>query len=141
MMLSRVVRNSLNNLPKACYSTEPVGPPKNVLIEQTIKSHEKYTNGIIHDKKPIKVLLKADKTYWWCLCGHSSNQPYCNGSHLNIFKWIKQRPLKFRVPETKEYSLCVCKQTNNRPFCDGAHRKPEVQQAKSVVEQKQEKNK
>ncbi|XP_057658606.1 CDGSH iron-sulfur domain-containing protein 3, mitochondrial-like [Diorhabda carinulata] len=134
MMLSRVVRSRLSLVPKAMYSTEPPAPPKNVLEEETIKSHEKYTNGVINDKKPIKLELQAEKVYWWCLCGQSKNQPFCDGTHLNIFKWIWQRPVKFMVPETKEYSLCVCKQTKNRPFCDGTHRKPEVQEAKSLVE-------
>ena len=75
-------------------------------------------NAKIVDKKPV-VLELEPKTYYWCTCGESTNQPYCNGAH----KGTGFVPLPFTVTETKKVALCLCKQTGNAPFCDGAHTK------------------
>jgi CDGSH-type Zn-finger protein len=72
----------------------------------------------IVDKKPV-VLELEPKTYYWCTCGESTNQPYCNGAH----KGTDFTPLAFEVTETKKVALCLCKHTGNAPFCDGAHTK------------------
>jgi len=72
---------------------------------------------IIAGTKPIVTELEAG-TYWWCACGRSANQPWCDGSH----KGSGCEPMKVEVPETKRYALCVCKQTQNAPWCDGAHK-------------------
>jgi CDGSH-type Zn-finger protein len=69
--------------------------------------------------QPIEVELEAGKTYYWCRCGKSRNQPFCDGSHKG--SGIEPRP--FKVEESKNYWLCVCKQTANPPFCDGTHNK------------------
>ena len=68
-------------------------------------------------KKPYVTELKAG-TYWWCSCGKSSSQPFCDGSH----KGTDFQPLEFTVSETKKYGLCGCKQSQNPPFCDGNHK-------------------
>ncbi|KAI9271804.1 iron-binding zinc finger CDGSH type-domain-containing protein [Phascolomyces articulosus] len=72
--------------------------------------------------KPYKVDLEAGKEYYWCSCGQSKNQPFCDGSHRGgPFK-----PKKIVVDETKTYFLCGCKYTHNKDgFCDGTHRKEE----------------
>ena len=57
--------------------------------------------------------------YWWCSCGLSKNQPYCDGSH----KGSQFRPEKLVITEKKRVALCTCKQTGNSPFCDGTHAK------------------
>ncbi|UJP05677.1 MAG: CDGSH iron-sulfur domain-containing protein [Nitrosomonas sp.] len=67
---------------------------------------------------PIEANLEAGKDYFWCACGRSAAQPFCDGSHKNT----KFLPKKFTVTETKKYWLCTCKQTKNAPFCDGTHR-------------------
>lgn len=71
---------------------------------------------------PVGVDLEPG-TYWWCACGRSKEQPFCDGSH----EGTEFEPLKFEVKEKKRYILCQCKHTKNPPFCDGAHRtvKPE----------------
>jgi len=69
-------------------------------------------------KKPV-VLELEPKTYYWCTCGESTNQPYCNGAH----KGTGFTPIAFEVTETKKVALCLCKHTGNAPFCDGAHTK------------------
>ena len=73
--------------------------------------------AVIADRRPIGVKVEAGKTYHWCTCGKSKNQPWCDGSH-----WFTGlRPIEWKAPETKEVYFCVCKQTKNAPFCDGAH--------------------
>ncbi|MEO1207990.1 MAG: CDGSH iron-sulfur domain-containing protein [Cyanobacteria bacterium J06638_20] len=70
----------------------------------------------IADKKP-KVMELEPGDYWYCTCGNSSNQPFCNGAHQGTdFK-----PLKFTIEEKKQVALCQCKHTGNAPFCDGSH--------------------
>lgn len=68
-------------------------------------------------KKPVAVNLEAGKDYWWCACGRSKNQPFCDGSH----EGTGIEPKKFGVEKTRKYALCQCKHTENGPFCDGAH--------------------
>lgn len=67
---------------------------------------------------PKKVELEAGKTYYWCACGRSENQPFCDGSH----KGSEFTPVKFTPEETKSRSLCMCKETKKAPYCDGTHR-------------------
>lgn len=68
---------------------------------------------------PIMVNLEKEKDYYWCACGKSSNQPFCDGSH----KGSEFSPVKFRVEEDVTKALCSCKGTQNAPYCDGSHRK------------------
>ena len=68
-------------------------------------------------KKPYVTELEAG-TYWWCTCGRSNQQPFCDGSHQGT----DFQPLEFTVDEHKKYGLCGCKQTRNPPFCDGGHK-------------------
>ncbi|MBN1820896.1 MAG: CDGSH iron-sulfur domain-containing protein [Prolixibacteraceae bacterium] len=72
---------------------------------------------IIAAKKPAVVEL-GPGTYFWCACGRSSNQPFCNGSH----KGTGIVPQSFKIEEKKTVFLCQCKQSGNKPFCDGTHR-------------------
>jgi CDGSH-type Zn-finger protein len=73
---------------------------------------------IIAKKEPA-VLELADGTYYWCTCGQSQNQPFCDGGH----KGTDFNPQAFELTEKKTVALCQCKFTNNPPFCDGAHTK------------------
>jgi len=57
-------------------------------------------------------------TYWWCACGLSQNQPFCDGSH----KTTSFTPVEFEITETKTVKLCGCKYSAKKPFCDGAHK-------------------
>lgn len=72
----------------------------------------------IVQKQPYAIELKAG-TYWWCSCGLSSKQPFCDGSH----KPTSFTPVKFELEETKKVYLCGCKHSGSTPFCDGAHHK------------------
>ena len=58
-------------------------------------------------------------TYWWCSCGYSTTQPFCNGMHKD--KGFK--PVKVVITEKKRVAWCMCKHTASPPFCDGSHAK------------------
>jgi CDGSH iron-sulfur domain-containing protein 3 len=65
---------------------------------------------------PIEVVVESGKVYWWCACGLSRKQPFCDGSH----KGTLFTPVRYAATETGTKWFCVCKRTQNRPLCDGA---------------------
>lgn len=69
-------------------------------------------------KAPCAVNIEKGKEYWWCACGGSKSQPFCDGSH----KGTEFTPMKYTATETKAAYFCACKQTKNAPFCDGTHK-------------------
>tara|TARA_B100000029_G_C17553176_1_gene950823 strand:- start:1289 stop:1531 length:243 start_codon:yes stop_codon:yes gene_type:complete len=69
---------------------------------------------------PYKVKVEKDKTYFWCSCGLSKKQPFCDGSHK---KETYLKPVKYLAKTDKEVWLCGCKRTKHQPFCDGSHSK------------------
>ncbi|MDP5169792.1 MAG: CDGSH iron-sulfur domain-containing protein [Bacteroidia bacterium] len=71
----------------------------------------------IVQKAPFALELEAG-TYFWCSCGESQNQPFCDGSH----KGSDFKPTKFVLEEDKKVFLCGCKHSANAPFCDGKHK-------------------
>lgn len=73
---------------------------------------------IIADNKPKKVELTQGKEYFFCVCGRSSNQPFCDGSHQGS----GFEPKAFTAKQDGEAYLCACKHTGNAPFCDGSHK-------------------
>ena len=76
------------------------------------------SNAIIAQKSPMLEDLEAGKRYFWCACGRSKSQPFCDGSH----KGTEFSPVKYETAESEKVFFCCCKQTNNPPFCDGAHK-------------------
>ena len=66
---------------------------------------------------PIKIKVEEDKTYFWCSCGKSSKQPFCDGSH----KGTEFSPLVYKAEQSKKVFFCTCKQTKDQPLCDGSH--------------------
>lgn len=72
----------------------------------------------IPQKQPYAQKLSVG-TYWWCACGRSNNQPFCDGSH----KGTEFTPVKTVLEEDKRVFFCGCKHTNKVPFCDGSHNK------------------
>ena len=66
---------------------------------------------------PIPVDVEAGKSYWWCSCGRSSKQPFCDGSH----KDTGFTPVKYEAAETRTVYFCACKATASQPLCDGSH--------------------
>ena len=83
------------------------------------------TEPVIAKKGPYTLELDAGE-YWWCSCGRSKNQPFCDGSH----KGTDFEPLAFRLEKPTKVWLCGCKHTATPPYCDGAHKRfiPELNQ-------------
>lgn len=75
--------------------------------------------GAIAGRAPIPVEVEAGKTYWWCVCGQSKRQPFCDGSH----KGSGFEPLRWTADAAGRKFFCACKQTNGQPFCDGSHKR------------------
>ena len=62
--------------------------------------------------------LEPGEEYWWCACGRSASQPFCDGSHAGT----GLSPMAFTVDEERRFALCQCKRTENSPWCDGTHK-------------------
>ena len=65
----------------------------------------------------IAVEVEEGKSYYWCSCGKSSKQPFCDGSH----KGTGFSPLVYKAEQSKKDFFCTCKQTKDQPLCDGSH--------------------
>lgn len=74
---------------------------------------------VIAQKSSYQVELEEGKTYYWCSCGRSKNQPFCDGSH----EGTEFKPVAFTAKKTVTVGLCGCKHTANPPYCDETHRK------------------
>jgi CDGSH-type Zn-finger protein len=72
---------------------------------------------VITQKNPYLADVVEGKAYYWCSCGQSEKQPFCDGSH----KGTTFNPVVFKATETKKMYFCGCKVTSNQPFCDGTH--------------------
>ncbi len=73
---------------------------------------------IIANNKPIEVALTKGQEYYFCACGRSKTQPFCDGSHAGS----EFKPKPFVAEEDGGAYLCRCKYSNNTPFCDGTHK-------------------
>ncbi|NIP32247.1 MAG: glutamate synthase [Candidatus Dadabacteria bacterium] len=73
---------------------------------------------IIANNKPVLVSLEKGEEYFFCACGKSNNQPFCDGSH----KGTSFKPMSFTTDQNEEGYLCQCKHSKNLPFCDGSHK-------------------
>ena len=74
--------------------------------------------GQIAAKKPVRVEVEEGRNYFWCACGRSRKQPFCDGSH----KDTGFSPVKWTADASGARFFCACKQTGVQPFCDGSHK-------------------
>ena len=75
------------------------------------------TSPAVAQKGPYLVQVEAGKTYYWCSCGLSRKQPFCDGSH----KVTDLTPLAYVATQTETLEMCGCKQSQDKPFCYGSH--------------------
>jgi len=76
------------------------------------------SQATIAQRFPIAVEVSEGQKYWWCACGLSKKQPFCDGSH----KVTAFTPIEYVADKTAKVFFCACKQTSNRPLCDGTHK-------------------
>ena len=74
---------------------------------------------VIAQKSPYAIEVEAGKGYWWCACGRSQSQPFCDGSH----KVTEFEPVKYEAEADGTVYFCGCKNTGGKPLCDGTHAK------------------
>src|SRR5688572_21075055 len=67
--------------------------------------------------EPITLDVVKGETYWWCACGRSKEQPFCDGSH----EGTRFEPLEWTSPRSRPIMFCTCKRTKTPPFCDDSH--------------------
>jgi CDGSH-type Zn-finger protein len=72
---------------------------------------------VIAQKAPIEAEVEEGKTYFWCACGRSANQPFCDGSH----KETGFTPIQYEAAKSEKVFFCCCKNSANAPLCDGTH--------------------
>jgi CDGSH-type Zn-finger protein len=72
---------------------------------------------VVAQKGPYGIDVEAGKTYYWCACGRSKKQPFCDGSH----KGTGLNPIAHTAAKTAKVWFCGCKATKGEPFCDGSH--------------------
>jgi len=72
----------------------------------------------IGGRQPFPVEVEAGKSYWWCACGRSKKQPFCDGSH----KVTSFTPVEFTAPKSEKVWFCACKRSSKKPMCDGTHK-------------------
>jgi CDGSH-type Zn-finger protein len=75
------------------------------------------TEPVVAQKSPYPIAVEAAKTYYWCACGLSKSQPFCDGSH----KGTGLAPKQFVATDSKTLYFCGCKAAKTAPFCDGTH--------------------
>ncbi len=72
----------------------------------------------IGGRAPIPVEVEAGKSYWWCACGRSKKQPFCDGSH----KPTSFTPVEYKAEKSAKVFFCACKRSAKKPLCDGSHK-------------------
>ncbi|MGA3342473.1 MAG: CDGSH iron-sulfur domain-containing protein [Methylocella sp.] len=97
-------------IPHFCYENTPIHPPLR---------RSKVTSPQIFQKAPYPVDVEAGKTYYWCACGQSKKQPFCDGSH----KTTDIVPVAWIAEKTSTSYFCGCKHSKTQPLCDGSHAK------------------
>lgn len=70
-------------------------------------------------KAPYDVTVEGGREYWWCACGRSKSQPFCDGSH----KGTGLSPMQYTATQSQQLWFCGCKHSAAKPLCDGSHKR------------------
>ena len=73
----------------------------------------------IGGRRPLPINVVAGESYWWCACGRSKTQPFCDGSH----KVTSFTPVEFKPEVAGNVAFCTCKRSGKKPLCDGSHKR------------------
>ena len=76
------------------------------------------TEPVVAGRGPIAVDVVVGRTYWWCTCGRSTRQPFCDGTHNPT----QFKPMKYVAGQTGQVWFCACKHSATAPLCDGSHK-------------------
>ncbi len=76
------------------------------------------TDPVRASDTPFGIDVEAGKTYFWCACGRSASQPFCDGSHADT----DITPVRYEAEESTSVFFCGCKSTGTAPLCDGSHK-------------------
>lgn len=74
---------------------------------------------VIAQKSPFAIEVEAGKSYWWCSCGKSASQPFCDGAHQGS----DFSPVEYKAETAGTVYFCGCKHSANGVMCDGSHSK------------------
>lgn len=103
--------------PKTCFPIPDIFTLQKV--ERMSESPNSEAQPVVAQKAPYAVEVEAGKKYWWCSCGQSTKQPFCDGSH----KGTDFTPLEHAADKDGTVYFCGCKATTRVPMCDGSHSK------------------
>ena len=73
----------------------------------------------IAGRAPLPIEVEAGASYWWCACGRSKTQPFCDGSH----KGSSFTPIEYKPEKSGKAFFCACKRSAGKPLCDGSHKR------------------
>jgi allantoin racemase len=88
-------------------------------VSLTRESQTMSATPVVAQKAPFQVTVEAGKSYWWCACGQSKAQPFCDGSH----KGSGFTPLEYKAEKDGDAWFCGCKSSGGKPMCDGSHKR------------------
>ncbi len=75
------------------------------------------SDPVIAQKSPVAIDVETGKSYWWCSCGRSQSQPFCDGSHAGT----GFTPVEYKAEQGGTVYFCGCKHSKNGVLCDGSH--------------------
>ena len=88
-------------------------------VERMSELSNSEAQPVVAQKTPYAVEVEAGKKYWWCSCGQSAKQPFCDGAHNGT----SFTPLEYAAAKDGTVYFCGCKATTRVPMCDGSHNK------------------